>query len=100
MSAYDQTSATADNYHATFVDTDSADCWIEVEVYTSETEWVSDTVGYEISQELMGLVSENSFWKKMDRLEKLIRWTQKMITIDKKQFKPHMTLKRKYYLKN
>ena len=93
MPIYDPTSAsTADNYITIeYVDT-SADDYVEYEIVG---EWVS-TAEYEISQDIIGLVSGDSFYKEMMRKEKLEKWKRKMITMDKKQIKTHMTRKRQY----
>ena len=103
MSVYDhnQTSAsTADNdNYITFVTDDSDGVFAEVE-YEFETEWISSSTEYYIKEKMVGIISENSFWKRMIRMERLEKGKQKMILFDKKNYKSHMTRCRQYHLKN
>ncbi len=99
MPGYDPTSAsTANSNYFIIEDVDTNADYIEVE-YELVGEWVS-TTEYEISQDLVGILSGSSFAKKWERLERLEKWKLKMITMDKKNNRTHMTKMRQYYLKN
>lgn len=97
MPGYNGTSAsTANSNYVIIEDVDiGANDYVE---YKLVGEWVS-TTEYEISPEMIALCEAESFWKRMEKRERLEKWKQKMITIDKKQIKTHITPIRQYYRK-
>ncbi len=98
MPGYDPTSAsTADSNYVIIEDVATgASDYVEYELVG---EW-GVTTEYEISPEMIALCEAESFWKRMEKKESLEKWKQKMITMDKRNNRTHMTKMRQYYLKN